>query len=131
MSVKEKILLVQLILEDIRGNWGHGCYGKDAEDRALKARDLCQEIASELNDNTYMTLAETCEEYIKGSQEWGDWDGRYFRAAFPSGYENMSELHGLAETYEDKSDDFKFIADDYLTYPENRFDDWREEFRVI
>lgn len=126
MNVKEKILLVQLLLEDIRGNWGHGCYGMDAEHRALKAKSLCQEIAAGLNDNNYMTLADECDEYIRGSYEYGDWDGRFFRAPFPRGYENMSDLHGLTKTYKDKSEDFQFVAKDYLTYPENRFDDWEE-----
>ena len=126
MNVKEKILLVQLLLEDIRGNWGHGCHGMDAEHRALKAKSLCQEISAELNDNNYMTLADECNEYIRGSYEWGDCDGRFFRAPFPRGYENMSDLHGLTKTYKDKSEDFRFLAKDYLTYPENRFDDWEE-----
>ena len=48
MNVKEKILLVQLLLEDIRGNWGFAFYGgKDALHRALKAKSLCEEIAIE------------------------------------------------------------------------------------
>ena len=125
MDVKEKILLVRLLLEDIRGNWGWvGSFGQNAENRALKAKTLCQEIASELNDNNYMTLANTCDEYIDGSYRYGDWDGRFFREAFPNGYENMSELHGLTETYKDKSEEFQLVAKDYLTYPEHRFDDW-------
>ena len=125
MDVKEKILLVQLLLEDIRGNWGWvSSFGQNAEHRALKAKELCQEIASELNDNNYMTLAERCDEYISESYEYGDWDGRFFRETFPNGYEDMSELHGLTETYKDKSEEFQYVAKDYLTYPENRFDDW-------
>lgn len=130
MNVKEKILLVQLLLEDIRGNWGYAFNGANAEDRALKAKSLCKEIAAELDDNDYMTLANTCDSYIKSSYEWGDWDGRYFRAAFPNGYGNMDELHGLSSTYKDKSDDFKFVAKEYLTYPEYRFDDWENRFDI-
>lgn len=126
MNVKEKILLVQLLLEDIRGNWGYAWDGADAEHRALKAKDLCQEIASELNDNDYMILAESCDEYIDGSYRYGDWDGRFFRDSFPNGYENMDKLHGLTKTYKDKSENFQLIAKGYLTYPENRFDDWEE-----
>lgn len=128
MDVKEKILLVQLLLEDIRGNWGYGCYGKDAEHRALKAKSLCEEIAIELNDNNYMTLADTCDNYIKSSYEWGDWDGRFFRAPFPKGYENMDDLHGLKSTYMDKTDEFRYIAIEYLTYSDYRFDDWEDIF---
>lgn len=131
MNVKEKILLVQLLLEDIRGNWGYTWDGVDAEGRALKAKSLCEEIASELNDNNYMELADNCDSYIKSSYEWGDCDGRYFRASFPEGYINMDSLHKLSHTYADKSDEFKTIAIEYLTYPENRFDDWEEKFWKI
>lgn len=128
MNVKEKILLVQLLLIDIRGNWGYAFNGENAESRAAKAEFLCKEIASELDDNNYITLANTCDSYIKGSREWGDWDGRYFRDKFPNGYENMDALHGLTHTYKDKSDDFKVAAEKYLTYPEHRFDDWENRF---
>jgi hypothetical protein len=126
MNVKEKILLVQLLLEDIRGNWGCGWTGKDALERAVKARDLCEEIASELNDDNYLTLADSCNGYIRYYYE--DGDGRWFRAEFPHGYENMNVLHGLESTYMDKSDEFKSVAEEYLTYPDNRFDDWEDRF---
>lgn len=127
MKVEEKILLVQLLLEDIRGNWGYvWSYGRNAEQRALKAKSLCQEIAAELNDDNYIILAKTCDDYIRGSIEWGDWDGRFFRESFPFGYENMSALHGLTETYNDKSKGFKVVAKRYLTYPQHRFDDWED-----
>ena len=118
--------MVQLLLEDIRGNWGYAWGGADAEHRALKAKQLCEEISAELNDNNYAVLTSTCDEYIKGSIEYGDWDGRFFREPFPRGYENMAALHGLESTYKDKSGEFRFVADSYLTYPENRFDDWEE-----
>lgn len=122
MNVKEKILLVQLLLEDIRGNWGYA-----SEVRTLKAKSLCEEIATELNDNDYITLANSCDNYIKSSYECGDWDGRYFRATFPNGYINMETLHGLHFTYNDKSGDFKAVAKEYLTYPEYRFVDWKNK----
>ena len=120
MNVKEKILLVQLLLEDIRGNWGFY-----VEHRALEAKSLCEEIASELNDNNYMELANSCDSYIQSSYECGNWDGRYFRSSFPKGYINMDSLHKLSHTYADKSDEFKDIAREYLTYPEYAFDDWK------
>lgn len=127
MNVKEKILLVQLLLEDIRGNWGHGWIGRNAMDRANKAKSLCEEIAKELNDNNYFILAITCDEYLSLCED-GDGDGRFFREEFPEGYENMDELHGLSPTYKDKSDEFKSVSEEYLTYPQNRFDDWESIF---
>ena len=128
MNVKEKILLVQLLLEDIRGNWGHAWGEKTAEERALKAKSLCEEIANELNDDNYIALANSCDKYIESSEDWGDWDGRWFRTAFPEGYEGMENLHGLKPTYLDKADEFKLVAEEYLTYPENRFDDWEDRY---
>ena len=127
MNIKEKILLVQLLLEDIRGNWGYWGVGKDVEERALKAKSLCEEIAQEFDSDNYLLLAHSCDEYITSSRECGDWDGRWFRDEFPYGYENMDELHDLSRTFNDKSDDFKSVAKKYLTYPENRFEDWEDK----
>lgn len=123
MNVTEKILLVQLLLEDIRGNWGWENNG-DFCSRAIKAKDLCEELASDLNDDRYLTLANSCDTYI--ANYFDDGDGRYFRDVFPYGYEHMDFLHGLAPTFLDKSEEFKLIAKEYLTYPESRFDDWDE-----
>ncbi len=126
MNTNEKILLVQLLLEDIRSNWGHGAYGRNAESRALKAKSLCEEIAKEANNNEYLMLADFCETYIKSSKQWGDWDGRFFRNTFPMGYEKMDMLHGLNHTIKNKSKEFQSVAKEYLTYPEFRFDDWND-----
>ena len=130
MNVKEKILLVQLLLEDIRGNWGYWGIGRNVEDRALKAKALCEEIANELNNNEYTKLAFSCDKYIESSRGCGDWDGRWFREAFPYGYKNMNELHGLILTFNDKSTEFKSVAKEYLTYPEYRFEDWEDMFNT-
>lgn len=123
MNVKEKILLIQLLLEDIRCNWG---WERDRGicSRAVKARDLCNELASGLEYKSFAILADCCDRYIRDYFE--DGDGRYFRDVFPYGYENMYILHCLESTYMDKSDEFKCVAEQYLTYPENRFDDWEE-----
>ena len=122
MDIKEKILLVQLLLIDIRCNWG---WEKDKGicSRAKKARDLCNDIANRLNDDRYLTLASRCDEYIRDCSN-GYGDGRYFRDTFPYGYEDMDNLHGLKTTFSDKSEEFKTIAKSYITYPDTRFDDW-------
>jgi len=110
MSKEEKILLVQLLLEDIRSNWGW-------ENNNRREFALC--LAKELNDVQGMDiLAYSIESY-----EHGD-DGRYFRDIYPHGYEGMSSLHGLEKTFNDKSDKFKSVALDYLTYPEYSFSDY-------
>ena len=119
MNTKEKILLVQLLLEDIRGNWAY-----DAEERATKAKSLCEEIAKETNNEDFTLLADYCDTYINSSKRWGDWDGRFFRQPFPMGYEKMDKMHNLKPTFNNKSKDFKSIANEYITHPEVRFSDW-------
>ena len=119
MNTKEKILLIQLLLEDIRGNWGD-----NPEKRALKAKSLCEEAANETKNDEFALLADFCDTYIKTSKNWGDWDGRFFRQPFPMGYEKMDKLHNLKPTYNNKSNDFKSVAKEYITYPEFRFTDW-------
>ena len=59
-------------------------------------------------------LANTISDYDFG-------DGRYFRDAYPCGYEGMSELHGLQMTFADKSEEFKREAKSILTYPDMAF----------
>lgn len=124
MNTREKILLVQLLLEDIRGNWGHGWIGRDAEDRALKAKSLCEEIAVETANDEYLILADYCNVYIDTSTKWGDWDGRFFRQPFTMGYERMDKFHNLKPTYHNKSKEFQSVAKEYITCPEFRFTDW-------
>lgn len=119
MNTKEKILLIQLLLEDIRGNWDY-----NAEERALKARSLCEEVASETNNIDFTLLADYCDTYINSSKRWDDWDGRFFRQPFPMGYEKMDKLHGLKPTFNNKSDEFKTVVKEYMTNPELRFGDW-------
>lgn len=122
MNIKEKILLVQLLLEDIRNNDNYDC-----EKRAVKAKSLCEEIASETSKNVdYVILADFCDAYIKTGKKFGDWDGRFFRNAFPMGCERMSKLHGLNLMIKNKSNDFQSIAKMCLISPEDAFIDWVE-----
>lgn len=111
MDKNEKLLLLQLILEDIRGNWGF-----DLEPRVDEALYLAQDLE--------------LPEFIKSIKEYKDDcangynDGRFFRMHYErGGYENLEELHGLSPTIIDKSDEFKKNIG-VLTYPEYRFNDW-------
>ena len=106
MDIKEKLLALQVILEDIRGNWGY-----DLEERVDKAEELVDSIMKNEKYSEDM-------EYMKE----GYVDGRSFRCEYPCGYENMDVIHGLSKTYQDKSDEFK-VCVSCLTYPENRFED--------
>lgn len=121
MNTKEKMLMVELLLTDIRCNWSN-----NTEDRALKAKSLCEEIAKEINNDDFILLADFCDTYINSSKRWGDWDGRFFRQPFPMGYENMDKLHNLKPTYKNKSENFKSVSEEYITSPEIIFDDWAD-----
>ena len=119
MNTKEKILLIQILLEDIRGNWGD-----NPEKRALKAKVLCEEVANEIKNDEFTLLADFCDTYIKTSKRWSDWDGRFFRQPFPMGYERMDKFHNLKHSYKNRSKDFKSLAKEYITSPEIIFSDW-------
>lgn len=111
MLSKEKLLLLQLLLEDIRGNWGW-----DLKDRV----DMALDLASELDLRPHI---DRLHEYNDRCSD-GDNDGRFFRCHYGfGGYEDMKELHGLEPTIQDKSDWLKSQVW-ILTYPDVRFDDW-------
>lgn len=113
MTKQEKLLLLQLILEDVRSNWAFSV--RERISGAL-------ELAEELKDVEGMDeLIETIKDY-----EIDTGDGRYFRDNYPCGYLEMDSLHELEKTFNDKSDEFKKKAKQLLTYPEYRFKDWRE-----
>lgn len=109
MNNKEKILLLQLLLEDIRGNWGW--------DNGKKPRhEVALELAKDLEMNEHIERIKT---YIK-DYNVGFQDGRTFRCSYEmGGYIGMEELHGLdSKTADYKSKEFVDLAFKYLTYPE-------------
>ena len=112
MTEKEKILLIELILRDIRLNW------TEPKARVMKARELCLEVGGD----DFKHLAKVCEEYMKDCG-----DGRFFRDTFPEGYEDMNAIHGLKSTFLDKSEEFKQAAEMILSCPEHAFTDWEEK----
>lgn len=122
MNTNEKMLLVQMLLEDIEYD-----YDSNAENRASKAKSLCEEIASEINKNIdYIILADFCDTYIKTGKKFGDWDGRFFRQTFPMGYNGMDKLHNLKHTYKNRSEEFKSVVNEYMNVPELVFKDLME-----
>ena len=110
MNKKEKVLLLELILRDIRGNWtNQGC-------RVSKAFKLARELEEKIKSMGELVDTIGNYDYI---------DGRYFRDKYPKGYINMNELHDLSYTILDKSEDFKEETQ-ILTFPEYCFEDWNE-----
>ena len=118
MVNQEKILALQLILEDIRGNWGW-----NLEERIDTALYLSTELAKEYP--IYQEMVDTVRTY-KINCANGDNDGRFFRDTFPYGYEDMDKEHRLKKTFADKSGEFKSTVS-CLTYPEHRFLDRKGE----
>lgn len=119
MNTKEKIFLVQLLLEDIKNN-----DNRDCEKRASKAKSLCKELVHETHNEDYGILADFCDTYINVGKRHNDWDGRFFGQSFPMGCNKMSKLHGLKCTIKNKSNEFQNIAKEHLLSSEDVFIDW-------
>jgi hypothetical protein len=115
MSREEKVLLLELILRDIRGNWGW-----DLHDRV----DEAEALATELELAEHLKSIATFREHISE----GDHDGRHFRRShLYGGYEGMEQLHGLPHLLADRSEEFKDAALGILTYPDCAFEDFTGE----
>ena len=114
MNDSEKLLLVDLLLRDIRGNWG-----SEDERRDLKAQSLLEDL--EIKNKDTETLLSEVKAY--GDIPFSFRDGRYFRETYPDGYLDMSEVHGMDYTFKDKSQDFKQACIKYLTHPHYLFKD--------
>lgn len=115
MNKEEKILMIKLLLEDIRGNWSWENGNRDE-----KAYELSMQLYKKTKDENWLEMSETIASYDNGD------DGRYFRDDFPCGYLGMEKLYSITETYADKSDEFKNIVENYITFPEYAFKDWNE-----
>ena len=120
MSDLERIYLIELLLKDIRSNWD-----TDPIHRAKLAASLCIELTvnNPLAYKDFSTLYDVITDYIDMINNKEDIDGRYFREDFPNGYIDMSGFYDgkLSYNYQDKSDDFKKLVDNFITCP--RFND--------
>lgn len=112
MSREEKILLIYILLKDVRCN-----FDDPTTDRVQIAISFCNELGGD-----YILLADQCRKFLADNAP----DGRYFRDDFPYGYLNMEKLHGLPETYFDKSEEFKRYVDALVTFPNMIFHDLLE-----
>lgn len=111
MNDKEKLLLLDLILQDLRGNWGF-----EVESRIAVAFEL----AVELGLDQFIESINEFEEFY----ESGNGDGRFFRTTYDDGgYIGMEDVHGLPYRIAGRSEEFKKESN-VLTYPEVRFEDW-------
>ena len=120
MTRNETIRLIEVLLRDLRGSWR--CYNTR---RARLAEYLCRS----LNEDSFNTLADRCRSFYQ-INDTDSCDGRYFRAEFPYGYEEMEKLYDEdfdRSTLEDKSDEFKAYVKEYVVYPSTEFDDFPEE----
>lgn len=121
MNSKEKLLGIQLILEDIRCNWGD-----DLTDRLTTVKGLIRSLAdSEEYGEDMKHMLSSVAEYEDMLKEDGVVDGRFFAEDYPYGYYEMDIVHGLEKTLQDKSDEFKENMK-CLTHPEDRFNDYNE-----
>lgn len=110
MTEREKILLVELLLRDVRLN-----FADTVSPRVKFAKTLCMELGGD-----FEILSKDCDEFLADS----GCDGRYFRNDFPHGYECMEALHNLSNTYKDKSLEFQKYVKTYITCPDFIFSDY-------
>lgn len=105
-------------MKDIRGNWGW-----ELEERISKAIELAREVG-------FKEQLDRLEWYLNEQLPKGELDGRYLRIGVENGgYEGLEDKHSLDYNLMNKSDDFKNTALSILTYPDYKFDDWKEEYR--
>jgi hypothetical protein len=115
MTKEEKIFLLQLILEDLRGCWV--CNTLERAEDAMK-------LAEELGFPKTVALIDI---FIADIEE-GEQDGRTFRCNFEKwgGYEGMDSLHNLPRTVKGKSKEFLYQCSQ-LEFPECRLEDWEDD----
>ena len=115
MNRDEKILMLQILLEDMRGSFPLAGWG---DRRMTQAHALATELGLEAHAARIVQLAED-DDYR---------DGRHFRVGHEyGGYEGMGALHPLKSTFHDKSVEFRRFATGLLEFPEYRFEDWDQE----
>lgn len=112
MNREEKILMVQCLLHDVR---------LDFSDQVNRRVELAINLCNELGDD-FLILVGECKDFLEDEFT----DGRYFRDDFPYGYLGMEELHGLTNTYQNRSSEFKQLFNNYINCPEYIFSDWKE-----
>ncbi len=121
MNLSESLLAIELILEDIRGNWAWGL-----EERIDTVKELANEIISKNQGTRYVEDMKLLLKHISEFEEEmnTEWvDGRHFRTLYPEGYIGYVTHHKLEYYHSCKSPEFKQCVE-CLTYPEYRFEDW-------
>ena len=103
MTKEEKVLLIEVLLQDVRNNWS-----SLTTERVETAAKLCDELGGE-----FAILSLTCREFLEDSVV----DGRFFREDFPYGYIGMDKMHRLDRRLEGKSEDFVALAEKLVTCP--------------
>lgn len=97
MTKEEELLLLQLILEDLRG-----CWFCNTLERAEEAKKL----AEKLGYSKTITLIDEFMDETKAEEQ----DGRDLCSSFEKwgGYEGMDSLHNLPRTVKGKSKEFLY-----------------------
>lgn len=128
MDTNEKILLIECLLRDIRGNWSELVL------RRLKlVQKLCNmitkdESVDESLRKSFSILSKSCADgasYYRDADYFDYFDGRMFRDEFPYGYEEIDQIHKIPKPYKlaDRSDEFKKLVNEFITTPHYVFSD--------
>jgi len=110
----EKHDMILFLMRDLRSDWGN-----DPSHRA----NILLELARELN---YKHIINAAEGYIRASEEYNNWDGRYFRDSWADGgyeegeFKSESLSNNLLRAMEELLSDIDICIDVYLDYVEGK-----------
>lgn len=120
LSKEEKLLLLDVLLQDFCGNWG----ASDTRKRYPLVVQLCEELVA------HYPIQEVQKNVLKFPESDFYGDG-YFEFLYQKGgYEGLQELHQLPVTFLDKKHEFKVVASEYIT-TSYLFEDIEEDDAII
>lgn len=105
LSNEEKLLLLDVLLQDFCGNWG----ASDTKKRYPLVVKLCEELVSQY------PIQEVQKSVLKFPEADFYGDGYFHGSYQEGGYEELQELHQLPVTFRDKKHEFKTVASEYVT----------------
>ena len=112
MNKREKILLLQTLMCDIRNTWDDGKYKRYKDKRVWKCLELIDELCD--TDDIFSNLYNNIGVYLCGRHE-----GRILRTSYKDGgYEGLEDIHRYSiKTFKHRSDEFKKSLKTLSKYP--------------
>jgi len=127
MILREKVLLLQMLMHNIRSAWDSGKYKRYKDKRIWKILELIKEISIEARRNwknrsynKYSEIDYYTFSKLLGLYLLGDYEGRILRQSYKEGgYEDLEQIHGYTlKTFKNRSKEFRNTFKAYAKYPE-------------